>query len=85
MTRARSQVDEIDADITAAVQVLRDALAPRIVDGNDIDTALCGFETFAVIALRVMRNSNPSKIREAAQFVEIKARMDGVPVVERRA
>jgi hypothetical protein len=85
VTRARSLVAEIDADITAAVQVLRDAVAPQIVDGNDIDHALCGFETFVVIALHVMRHSNPSKIREAAQIVEIRARMDGVPVIERRA
>jgi hypothetical protein len=84
VTRARALVESIDADITAAVHALRDALASQLVDGNAVDTALCSFETFTVIALRVMRNSNPSKIREAAQFVEIKARMDGVPVVARR-
>ncbi len=78
MTRARSDMDETEAELTASLKVLREALAP--VDGSDLDTALCGVETFAVIALRVMRKTNPSKVRDAARTVEIKARMDGIPV-----
>lgn len=80
MTREhRSDVAEIDADITAALRVIRDALRPE--DGSDIDTALCSVETFAVVALRVMAKTNPSKLRSEARTVEIKARMDGIPVL----
>lgn len=81
MTRARSNVDEIDADLTIALQTIREALGP-IEDGSDIDTAMCSVETFAAVALRVMRHSNPSKVRDAARIVEIKARLDGIPVIE---
>lgn len=79
MTRARSNVDEIDADLTAALKVLRDALQP--VDGSDVDTALCEVETFAVVALKVMRRTNPSQLRDCARIVEIGARLSGIPVV----
>ena len=75
----RSDVTEIDDDITEAVQVLRNALQP--VDGSEVDTALCSVETFIVIALRVFAKTNPSKLRSETRTVEIKARMDGIPVV----
>lgn len=80
MTRAhRSDVAELDADITAELKVLRDALEP--VDGSAIDTALCSVETFVAVALRVFAKTNPSKLRSETRTVEIKARMDGIPVV----
>ncbi len=79
MTRARSDVAEIDAEITDAIQALREALSP--VDGSAEDTALCSVETFVVIALRVFSKTNPSKLRSEARTVEIKARLDGIPVV----
>ena len=46
-----------------------------------VDTALCTVETFCAVALRVMAKINPSKVRDCARTVEIKARMDGTPVV----
>lgn len=80
MTREhRSDVAQIDAEITAELKVLRDALDP--VDGSVIDTALCSVETFVVVALRVFSKTNPSKLRSETRTVEIKARMDGIPVV----
>lgn len=80
MTREhRSDVAQLDADITEAITVLRDALDP--VDGSEIDTALCSVETFIAVALRVFKRTNPSKLRDVARIVEIKARMDGIPVV----
>ncbi len=85
MTRARSNVEEIDRDLAAAIQVLRLALSAQIEDGNEVDTALCSVETFGAVALRVMRHTNPSKVREAAQVIEMKARMDGIPVVRTAA
>lgn len=80
MTREhRSDVAQLDADITAELKVLRDALDP--VDGSEIDTALCSIETFVVVALRVFAKTNPSKLRSESRTVELKARMDGIPVV----
>lgn len=80
MTREhRSDVAELDADITEAITVLRDALQP--MDGSAEDAALCSVETFIVIALRVFAKTNPSKLRSETRTVEIKARMDGIPVV----
>lgn len=79
MTRARTDLDETEADLDAALQRVRAALDP--VDGSADDTALNEIETFCAVAIRVMRKSNPSKVRDAARIVEIKARLDGVPVV----
>lgn len=80
MTREhRSDVAEIDADITEAITVLREALQP--MEGSAEDTALCSVETFIVIALRVFAKTNPSKLRSETRTVEIKARIDGIPVV----
>jgi hypothetical protein len=80
MREHRSDVTEIDAEITEAVRVLRDALAP--VDGSEVDTALCSVETFIVIALRVFSKTNPSKLRSETRTVEIKARLDGIRVIQ---
>lgn len=77
--RARSDVDSIEADLTPYLQLLRKELNPA--DGSDIDEALCSVECFVVTALRIMRKTNPSKIRDAARTVEIKARLDGLPVI----
>lgn len=79
MTRARSDVDQIDVDLTMALQTLREALQP--VDGTPEDHALCAVETFCAIALRVFRKTNPSKLRSEAMTVEIGARMSGKPVL----
>lgn len=79
MTRARSDVDAIERDLTDALATLRDALAPA--DGTLEDDAMCAVETFCAVALRVMRKTNPSKLRDEARTVEIKARLDGKPVV----
>lgn len=79
MTRARSEVDEIDADLTMALQTIREALKP--VDGTPEDNALCAVETFAAVALRVFRKTNPSKLRSEARTVEIGARLAGLQVL----
>ena len=70
MREHRTDIAEIDAEITEAVRVLRDALAP--VDGSEVDTALCSVETFIVIALRVFAKTNPSKLRSETRTVEIR-------------
>lgn len=83
LMRAFTDMDETARELAAHLATLREALAPA--DGSDIDTALCSVETFCAVALRVMRKTNPSKIRSEARTVEIKARMDGTPVVREAA
>lgn len=78
--RARSDVDAIDADLTLALQTVREALKP--VDGTPEDNALCSIETFCAVSLRVMRKTNPSKLRSEARTVEIGVRLSGIPVLE---
>ncbi len=79
MTRAYSDITVIESDVSAACKLLRARL--YFPDGSDQDTALATLETFAAVALVVMRKTNPSKIRDEARTVEIKARMDGTPMV----
>jgi hypothetical protein len=81
--RARTEVADIEADLTAALRDIRAALDPQ--DGTRIDEALCEVETFAAVALRVMRKTNPSKVRDCARTVEIQARMSGTLVLREAA
>ncbi len=69
----------VEAELAEHLAVLRDALKPE--DGTQEDYSLCAVETFAAVAMRVMRASNPSKVRDCARTVEIKARLDGLPVI----
>lgn len=80
MSRARTDMAEVETDLSASLKTIREALSPT--DGSDVDTALCGVETFCAIALRVLKKTNPSKVRSESLTFEIKARMDGVPVVK---
>lgn len=79
MTRAYTDMDQVEAELAEHLKAVRQALDPQ--DGTPEDYALCAVETFAVIALRVMRKTNPSKVRSEARTVEIKARMDGIEVI----
>lgn len=85
--RAAAAIDHVDADITAALAVLRDRLRPA--DDTEEDAAMCTVEMFAVVALKLMRSTNPSKVRDIARTEEIRARLDGKPdclsVLTRRA
>lgn len=76
MTRARTDMSQIAADIVARVEAFRPVCVP--VDAQ----AWAEIETFIAVALRVMGKTNPSKIRDAAMAEEIKARMDGRGVYE---
>lgn len=83
MTRAQTDMDQVDTDLAAHLKTLRAALAP--VDGSPEDYAMCAVETFCAIAIRVMRKTNPSKVRSEARTVELQARLDGVPVIREAA
>ncbi len=74
--RAKSDVGEITADLVAALRDIRQYIPP---EGED---SLAHVETFCAIALRVLRKTNPSKLRDAAMAEEIKARIDGREVIE---
>jgi hypothetical protein len=74
--RAKSDVDLITADLVAAIQDIRQHIEPGAYD------SLAHVETFCAIALRVMRKTNPSKLRDAAMAEEIKARIEGREVME---
>lgn len=60
--------------------VMADLSAVRLVVGDTEEMA--GVETFISIALRLMAVTNPSKLREIMQVVEIQARMDNKHVYE---
>ena len=79
----RTDMDATERDMVAALRVLREALQPE--DGTEVDNALCSIKTFCDVALRVMRKTNPSKVRDCARTVEIKARIDGIPVLRSAA
>lgn len=79
MTRASEHVAVMEAELIRAFKVIRSSLnAP---DDTPEDVALATLETFTILALRVMKKTNPSKIVSEFRTVEIKARMDGVPVL----
>ena len=83
MTRAFTDMDETARELDVHLQALRDHIKPQ--DGTPEDTALCSIETFCAVALRVMRKTNPSKVRSEARTVEIAARIAGVPVIREAA
>ena len=80
MVRARTNVAEMEADLLAEVEKVREALKPYGED-SEAANAMCGIETFCAIALRVLKKTNPSKVRSEAMTLEIKCRMNGVPIV----
>ena len=75
----KTNMDEIDRDLGMALRLIRDRL--YVPDGSEQDTALCEVETFCAIAIRVMRKTNPSKLRSETRTVELQARLDGIPVL----
>ena len=72
----RAKIDDMKADLIAALAAVRDRLDPSLED------EWAQIETFCAIALRVFAKTNPSKLRDAAMIEEIKARMDGREVLK---
>ena len=79
MTRAYTDMDETARGIDAALLLILAELDPQ--DGTPLDDAFYTVKSFCDVAMRVMRKTNPSKVRSEARTVEIKARMDGVQVL----
>ena len=78
MTRAYTDMDATAAEIDRALLLILRELDPD--DGTPVDDAYYTLKSFCDVAIRVMRKTNPSKVRDCARTVEIKARLDGVPV-----
>ena len=81
-TRAKADLEEVVADLMASIGWIRDeiGIGSQKVDSRT-EEHMAHIETFCAIAIRVLRKTNPSKIRSEARTVEIKARMDGTPVL----
>jgi len=76
--RATTDVDGLERQVDAALSTIRDQLGAMVND-SPIDKAVATVEMFVAVAVRVMRKTNPSKVRSEAMSVEIQARMDGKP------
>lgn len=78
------EMDDIIRDIKAAFEVVRSEMTGGYTRGmtEEGEHALAHLETFAAISIRVLRTTNPSKIRDAAMTEELKARLQGREVLE---
>lgn len=72
-------VSAIESDLVDALRTVREAL--NAAEDSTEDYAMAAIETFAAVALHVLERCPPSLIRNAAQVVEIRARLDGIPVL----
>lgn len=81
--RARTNVEDMKLDLLANLAILRGKLLDSDKD-PDIETvhAFAHVESFCAVAIRVMAETNPSKIKSAAMTVEIQARMSGVECLD---
>lgn len=74
-----ANVSAIEHDLVDALRTVRHGL--NAAAGTPEDYALCAVETFAAVALHVLKRCPPQLIRHAAQVIEIRAHMDGTPVL----
>ena len=72
-------LDAIAEDLNAAFRDVRAEVTADFTAGISAraELALAHLETFSAIALRIMRSTNPSKIKDAAMVEEIRARING--------
>lgn len=76
MSRNRPDLDNIENRVALAVEQFRGI-------GEQVDaTSWADIETFIAVALYAMRRTNPRHIRDAAMFVEIRARIHNKEVIE---
>lgn len=76
--RARTDMTEQEANVKAALALILAALDPE--EGSDLDTAFYTVLTHCDLAFAIMRKTNPSKVRSEIRTLELKARLDGLPV-----
>lgn len=77
-------IESIVRDMNTHFETLRSGLTGGYTHpiGEQQEQALAWLETFAAISVRVMRHTNPSKLRDAARAEEIKARIEGREVID---
>lgn len=77
-------VDGIVADLNAAFATLRAEVTEdyTAVISERAEHAVAILETFCAISVRIIKQTNPSKLRAAAAAEEIKARIHGREVLE---
>lgn len=74
-----ANVSAIEHDLVNAMRTVREGLAAA--EGTPEDHAMASLETFAAIALHVLKRSPPALILNAALVIEIRAHLDGIPVL----
>ncbi len=81
--RARAELEGVVADLMVSIGWIRDeiGIGSKKVDPRT-EEHMAHIETFCAIAIRVLRKTNPTKIRDAAMAEEIKARIEGREVIE---
>ena len=72
-------VDAIAADMQAMVDTLHETF--DFPEDSPEEVAMASVETFIAVALYVMKRTPPAVLRDAARTTEIRARLDGVPVL----
>lgn len=77
---SKESIQTIARDLDDALDILRRHIVAQTP--IEIENALAGVETFCAIALRVLSQTNPSKLRSAAMTVEISARIHNRQIVE---
>lgn len=82
-TQHRAAIEAIERQLEEHLTLLLAELDP--VDGSPADTAIHTVKSFVEVAVRLMKRSSPAQVAEAARFVEIRARLAGVPVIREGA
>jgi hypothetical protein len=78
--RARTDMSEQEANIREALKIILEALDPE--EGSPEDTAFYTVLTHCDLGFAVMKKCNPSKVRSEIRTLELKARLDGLPVYQ---
>jgi hypothetical protein len=72
----------MEQDLIQAIMFFRNRLASSLKANPEAEQNWALIETYAAVSMRVLKQANPSKIRDAAQLEEIKARIHGKTVFE---
>ena len=77
-------LNEITQDLDSAFEAMRAEVTEdyTMPISERAEHALATLGMFVAIAVRVMRDTNPSRLRDAARTEEIKARIEGREVLE---
>jgi hypothetical protein len=78
--RKQSDLSKVDEILTEAFRTLRAEV--DLEDGSEADLALCVLESFYYVTLKTLEKCPSKFIRDAVMNLEIKALLDGLPVIE---